>query len=89
MTKTEQVRKELQKLLKEDKIKRPYNWVSKLIRFSFDGEDVEFLTCLEDQSEMAFQFLFEKEPDFILIEDIGRVSMAYNWPMPGDTKNHN
>lgn len=79
MTNTLDVRKELQHLLRKGKSEKPHNWVSHLVRFSVNGGETEFVTCFFDQIELAFDFLREKNVDFILIEEIGKVTMSYNW----------
>lgn len=79
MTEAEQVRKELQHLLRKGKMENQYAWVSHLVRFTVNKGETEFVTCFANQTELAFNFLREKNADFILIEELGRVTMSYNW----------
>lgn len=78
MTEKLSVCKELQRLLRKGKLEKSHNWVSHLVRFSVDDGEVEFVTCLENQVELAFNFLREKNADFILIEELGKITMTYN-----------
>lgn len=71
--------KDLQKLLRNGKIDNPHEWTSHLIRFSVNNGNTQFITCQEDQVDLAFGFLKENEVDFILIEELGRVKMSYHW----------
>lgn len=71
--------KDLQKLLKKGKIDNPYEWTSHLIRFSVNNGNTQFAACQESQIELAFEFLKKNKVDFILIEELGRVKMSYNW----------
>lgn len=80
MTELKSMRKQLQHLLKKGKAENPSSWVSHIVRFSINNGDTEFVTCLVNQTQLAFDFLKENNADFILIEELGRVTMAYNWP---------
>ncbi|WCK57639.1 hypothetical protein PP175_26755 (plasmid) [Aneurinibacillus sp. Ricciae_BoGa-3] len=72
-------RKELQHLLRKGKKEKPYTHASHIIRYSVDdGVTTDFVTCLSDQIEMAFNFLMEKKANFIIINELGKVAMSYN-----------
>lgn len=73
-----EIRKELQRLLRPGKMENPHAHSSYIVRFSFDKGEVEFVVCLQEQIKMAFDFLKERNPDFITVSELRKTVMSYS-----------